>query len=138
MYIYKIFFPFMVLPKLTPLIPTGPSDLIKKCIIHNKNQKNKKPAKKPKFQCGICNFGVKHNDKAIFCTLCDKWSHISCSDVSIDEYRHMQLRNREVPTLVEKEKWTCMACIMDLRSEYVPFIYMSDNQVVKKLLYHFV
>ena len=41
----------------------------------------------------------------------------------------MQLRNRDNPDLLEEESWDCLKCIMDNRSDYNPFIYISDNQL---------
>ena len=113
----------------TNLTPTSPADLIKKCIKLNNTENFKKPVKTPKLPCGICNFDVKHNDKAILCTKCDKWAHIRCSDVSAEEYKKMQLENLENPGL-EEECWLCLVCTMSSRADYTPFIYMSNNELV--------
>ena len=111
----------------TPAL-TSPADLIKKCIKHNNTKKINEPIKTPKFPCSICNFDVKHNDKAIFCTSCEKWAHIRCTDISVEEYRKMQMDNLENPDL--DETWLCYLCTMHIRAEYSPFIYMSNNQLI--------
>ena len=83
----------------------------------------------PEYPCGICDFDVTHNDKSIECSKCSKWIHIRCSDVSAEEYREMQQRNRNNPELVEEEEWICVKCIMTERSEYSPFIFQSNDQL---------
>ena len=83
----------------------------------------------PEYPCGICKFDVKHNDKSIYCSECEKWIHIKCTDVSSEEYREMQIRNRENPELIDSETWICLKCIMEERLEYSPFIYQSNNQL---------
>ena len=107
---------------------TNPAEFIRKSIRHN-NTSLKNNCVKPTFPCSICNLEVKHNDKSILCTLCDKWAHTRCTQVSIEQYREMQLRNRDNPDLLEEESWDCLKCIMDNRSDYNPFIYISDNQL---------
>ena len=113
---------------------TNPADFLRKSIQHNNSLLlNKKLApnitKKPEYPCAICNCDVKHNDKSILCSSCDKWAHIRCTDVSVNEYREMQLRNRDNPELIENESWICLKCIMENRSEYNPFIFLSDTQL---------
>ena len=76
------------------------ADYIRNSIRHN-NAHNTKVVKIPKFPCGICNFDVKHNDKSILCSECDKWVHIRCTEVSPEQYKDMQQRNWDNPKLVE-------------------------------------
>ena len=62
------------------------------------------------FPCSICHYDVKHNDKSIFCTTCDKWVHIKCNGITLEVYRAMQKLNRDNPELID-EKWECLSCI---------------------------
>ena len=96
---------------------------------NNEHDKVSKVTKVPKFPCGICNLDVKHNDKSILCSECDKWAHIHCTEVSIEQYKDMQQRNREFPDLVEAESWLCIKCVMYKRLEFNPFIFLSSNQL---------
>ena len=41
----------------------------------------------------------------------------------------MQRRNLDNPDLVETEYWGCIKCVMDKRSEFNPFIFLSSNQL---------
>ena len=108
----------------------NPTDLIRKSIKHNKNNRSllrKKFEKTPEFPCGICEYDVKHNDKSILCSGCNKWVHIRCTEVSVDQYRDMQQRNLDNPDLIESEFWTCLKCVMAERSLFTPFITISSN-----------
>ena len=113
---------------------SDPADFIRKCIRHNNTTLKNILNKPPKFPCGICNHEVKHNDKSILCTMCDKWAHIRCTEVSVEQYREMQLRNRDDPVLIDTENWLCIRCVMDSRSDFNPFIYLTDNQITNMIL----
>ena len=109
---------------------TNPTEFLKKSIKqNNRSILNSKLDKKPKFPCGVCNCEVKHNHKAIECSKCMKYAHIVCTGISDEEYRDLQLRNRDNPELIETEIWICIKCDMEERSEYNPFIFLSDNQL---------
>ena len=98
----------------------------------NKNNTSKENSnQKPKFPCSICNFEVKHNDKSIQCTTCEQWVHIKCNGITVNEYTERQQRNRDFPELVDTELWLCMMCILNERSDFVPFIYCSDTELTK-------
>ena len=109
---------------------TDPVELIKKSIRYNNGLLYNKPIVTPEFPCGICNFEVKHNDKANLCTECGKWAHIRCSGVTVDEYRQRQERNRENPELVEQESWSCLKCIMMERAEHIPYIFLNNDELI--------
>ena len=81
------------------------------------------------FPCGICKFDVKHNDKAILCTVCDHWIHIKCNGITVDEYKSRQIKNRENPELEDNESWSCLSCTMQERRDYVPFIQLSHSDI---------
>ena len=107
------------------------ADCLKQSIRANKlaliTKKNGSTAVIP-FPCGICKFNVKHNDKAILCTVCDHWIHIKCNGITVDEYKTEQNNNRENPELVN-ESWSCLSCTMQERSDYVPFIQLSPSDI---------
>ena len=65
---------------------------------------------KPTDPCGSCARQVKHNDKAIFCSVCSHWIHIKCNGISVDEYKFRMKRNRDNPDSIENDKWTCLNC----------------------------
>ena len=54
------------------------------------------PVKKP---CKICRKPVKINQNQLFCTECNSWLHLKCTDISVTEY----------PNLVE-ETYICPLC----------------------------
>ena len=81
------------------------------------------------YPCAICKFEVKHNDKAILCTVCDHWIHIKCNGITVDEYKSIQSRNLENPELVDNESWSCLSCIMQERRDYVPFIQLGPTEI---------
>ena len=82
----------------------------------------------PIFPCSICNYDVKHNHKAIFCTSCDQWVHIKCNNISVDEYKKLQLHNSDNPES-ESDPWFCMKCVLLERSDFIPFIFCSANEL---------
>ena len=41
----------------------------------------------------------------------------------------MQQRNRKNPDLIDTEDFLCLKCLMESRSDFNPFIYLSDNQI---------
>jgi len=82
-----------------------------------------------KFPCGICNYEVKHNNKAILCSTCDKWIHIKCNGISIDEYKIRLNNNRDNPDLTENEIWECLKCITKKRAEIFPFGFLNNFEI---------
>ena len=110
---------------------TDPIEIIKQSIRYNNGLLfNNRPKVTPEFPCGICDFEVKHNDKANLCTDCGKWAHIRCSGVTIDEYKERQKRNRDNPELVELETWSCLKCVMMEKAEFTPYISLNTNQLI--------
>ena len=110
---------------------TDTTELIKQSIRYNNGILfNKKTKVTPEFPCGICDFEVKHNDKANLCTECGKWAHIRCSGVTIDEYKERQKRNRDNPELIESEPWLCLKCIMMEQAEYSPYISLNNSELI--------
>lgn len=39
--------------------------------------------------CGFCSREVVESDATVCCDSCDKWIHISCDSLSIDDYKDM-------------------------------------------------
>ena len=93
------------------------------------NTDTKSSKNKVKFPCSICKFDVKNNDKSIQCTTCEFWVHIRCNGITVNEYIERQVRNRDNPDLIGNELWSCMKCVLMDRSDFVPFIYLSDLEL---------
>ena len=55
--------------------------------------------------------------------------HIRCNGISVDEYVERQKRNRDNPELEANELWSCMKCVVDDRSDFVPFIESSNFEL---------
>ena len=55
--------------------------------------------------CSICKFSVHNNHKAIFCDICESWSHLKCTSFSSAEYT--ALSN-------SPEDWYCPSCIANI------------------------
>ena len=106
-----------------------PTDFLIQSIRTNKFSQNNNNNINVKHPCGRCNFEVKHNDKAILCTSCNFWNHIKCNGISTEEYKKRQLRNSENSDLVDSEPWVCLNCIINLRSDYVPFVQLSSLEL---------
>ena len=106
-----------------------PTDFLIQSIRTNKFSQNNNNNINVKHPCGRCNFEVKHNDKAILCTSCNFWNHIKCNGISTEEYKKRQLRNSENSDLVDSEPWVCLNCIINLRSDYVPFVQLSSPEL---------
>ena len=105
-----------------------PTDFLIHSIRTNKFSQNNNN-NNVKHPCGICNFEVKHNDKAILCTSCDFWTHIKCNGTSTEEYKNRQQRNSENSDLVEDEPWSCLKCVINNRSDFIPFVQLSAYEL---------
>ena len=61
-------------------------------------------AKKSEKKCGSCDNLCKDNDKALLCTVCERWFHIQCQSVGEEKYRVISAdAASEVPTI----HWFC-------------------------------
>ena len=67
-----------------------------------------------KNPCSICKFNVHNNHKAIFCDICQFWTHLKCTSFSSAEY--IALSN-------SPEDWFCPSCIAEL----FPFNQLDDT-----------
>ena len=75
-----------------------------------------------KYPCSMCNYDVKHNDKALYCTTCEHWIHIKCNQTTLEEYKSMQMINNETPELID-EPYDCLKCVMEKRGTYSSPLY---------------
>ena len=93
-------------------MPT-PIDFIVECIIKATDVKKSKP-KHPNLTwlCGVCYKNVNYNNPSIECTLCKHWTHIKCTDITLDEYNNLIDRNNSNPSLIEDEPWICPKCTL--------------------------
>ena len=58
-----------------------------------------------KCACRVCNKEVKEKHRAVSCDICEMWSHLNCSDISIKLYNHLKHKHYF--------KWTCTKCRID-------------------------
>ena len=55
------------------------------------------------FPCSVCGKAVKNNEKAVFCDLCNLWSHCRCNGITDLKYEALQIE----PDYVT---WVCKTC----------------------------
>ena len=67
-----------------------------------------------RFPCRSCKKPVKCNQKALLCTVCNKWIHISCTGITEGQYVNKKERF---------ENWSCNMCIF----EALPFSDVDIN-----------
>ena len=60
------------------------------------------PGPNYKFPCRTCEKPVKNNQNGLLCSICQKWHHTKCQDISIHEYTRLYQN--------PNEKWTCLTC----------------------------
>lgn len=58
---------------------------------------------KEKFVCESCSADVGPDDKALQCSVCEKWSHIKCERVSVTEYELLRKTDDSI-------QWFCKLC----------------------------
>ena len=123
--LFYLFYSILLQSKMTT------TDIIIRSIQHNRAilNNNNNVNENIEYPCGLCSYQVKHNDKAIFCTSCELWIHIRCNGITVDEYRELQQRNRDNPDLIVNESWSCFNCVMNKRSEFFPFTYLSTTEL---------
>ena len=68
-----------------------------------------------KYPCTACNKAVRNNQRGIFCSRCEKWTHASCGGVSPAEYQRLGEQ--------EDDSWFCTGCMM----AELPFFNASRN-----------
>ena len=87
-------------------------------------------AKHP-YPCGICFKNVNFNQRAIECTECNYWVHITCNGTSLTEYKSMmdsqQLLDDEVIANID---WLCTKCLINANAKHFPFGFESDHTLV--------
>ena len=60
-------------------------------------------APKVKDICNNCNKDVVSNDRALSCSICDKWFHIKCERVPVADYDFLQKSDDSI-------QWVCKGC----------------------------
>ena len=71
-----------------------------------------------KFPYGICQKAVAKRHEAVCSDLCDKWIHISCSNLDKKTYRNLQY---------SEISWFCMTCL----KKELPFNSISSQHFEK-------
>ena len=64
--------------------------------------------------CSSCSKLVRNNQRGIFCDICNRWSHLSCTTLSVNDY--IMLSN-------SSDSWFCKFCLETL----FPFNTISDD-----------
>ena len=82
-----------------------------------------------RFPCEICNHEVKHNDKALHCTICLHKVHISCNGITIDGYQFRLKRNYGNPDKINVENWTFLQWKISERANIFPFGYENSYEL---------
>ena len=72
------------------------------------------------FPCVLCSKCVKTKQKALLCTSCQKWVHISCSGISTKQYND---------TSEQFLDWECAKCILRHLPNYI--VNNSESEVNK-------
>ena len=78
-----------------------------------------------KFPCGYCTKNVNTNQKALQCHQCQKWIHIKCNDLTVDEY--LIIKDN-----LSNSKWLCLSCIIINNAKIFPFTFVS-NEIILQL-----
>ena len=105
------------------------TDFLIKSLKNCKEALIKNTDKECKYPCGICKNDVKHNDKSILCSTCNKWIHIVCNGITLEDYKARQKRNRDNPDLIMSETWECLKCVMDDRASKFAFGYLDNTEL---------
>ena len=80
-----------------------------KCL-KNRIQKNSLWTELPKISskdyigkelCNQCSYKINRNCNSVKCKICERWTHVKCSDMSTKEYKDENNK---------KSKWTCLKC----------------------------
>ena len=58
-----------------------------------------------KFPCGYCTKNVNTNQKALQCHQCQRWIHIKCNDLTVDEY--ILIKGN-----LSDSKWLCLSLLL--------------------------
>ena len=73
-----------------------------------------------KYPCSVCDKSVRKNKKALLCTECSKWVHITCGQV---------LRKFYDDISVHFENWHCPKCLL----QQLPFWNVEDIMSIEPL-----
>ena len=77
-----------------------------------------------KYPCSICYKNVNKNQKANFCSVCQKWVHRKCNGTSEIQ--------REYEALVDEDDtipWQCILCSLENTASKFPFGYLSKIEL---------
>ena len=66
-----------------------------------------------KNPCNICGKSVQVNQKALQCTICDRWSHKKCKDLPVEVFNQIILKTCE--------PWNCLLCKINSNNDNFPF-----------------
>ena len=69
-------------------------------------------------QCGKCLKHVRDNQNGICCDSCNKWIHLKCSTLKLEQYKKLQ----------ENDIWYCKECITNI----FPFSTLDNKKLLKE------
>ena len=110
-------------------MPT-PIDFIVECIKTSVDEKSYRKQPSLKWPCSVCNRNVNYNNPSIQCTSCTLWTHIKCTDMTLDEYNDIIDRNNLNSDLIESESWSWSKCTLIHNAELFPFGLQSDSDII--------
>ena len=111
-------------------MPTSIDFIIDSIGAYNNTSRNyENVSQNIKSPCGICDFPVKHNDNALHCSSCQCLVNIRCNGIPVVECNFRMQRKGNNPDLAEREKWTCLKCIINDRASIFPFGSVSTYEL---------
>ena len=105
-----------------PTLSVDLSELINNAV-ENLKLPRRKPKRKIKDPCSICEKRVYDNQKSIQCNDCDLWVHKKCEGISDDEFQKLVEEDDEIP-------WSCMICQIKHNAEIFPFGLLSKLELL--------
>ena len=80
------------------------SDILKRAV--NTVREKTHFGQNSKYPCRNCYKNVNKNQKAVLCSICQKWVHRKCSGTSVKEYEALVDEDDSIP-------WQCILCNLE-------------------------
>ena len=62
------------------------------------------------FPFGVCLTNVKYGENSIQCTSCDKWIHLNCTNMTLQQFYDIIEDNKKNPDLIDTADRHCPKC----------------------------
>ena len=79
-----------------------------------------------KWLCSICNKNVTSSMKGMQCDTCNKWCHIRCDCMTVEEYEYYTSTNND-----DSVGWNCLFCSIKLNNENLAFTLVGNEEILK-------